>query len=51
MFLLFLVVVVVLAVGGLWEHSRWDVVEWSSSGVILVAITLLYISGYLKGCR
>jgi hypothetical protein len=48
MLFIFLVVLLVVALGGGgWGHSRYGYVGWSPAGLIVLALVVLWFSGYL----
>jgi len=48
MLILVLIVVLLLAIGGgRWGHSRYGYVGWSPAGLIVLAIVVLWFTGYL----
>ena len=50
MLLVFLVVLMVLALGGGgWGHSRYGYVGWSPAGLILLVVLGLWFTGNLHG--
>jgi hypothetical protein len=50
MLLVFLVVLMVLALGGGgWGHSRYGYVGWSPAGLILLVVLGLWLTGNLHG--
>ena len=44
---LLLVVLILSLVGGGWGHSRYGYAGWSPAGIILVALVVLWFTGYL----
>lgn len=43
-----LVVLVLSLVGGGWGHSRYGYAGWSPAGIILVALVVLWFTGYIR---
>ncbi len=49
MFLIFLIILFFLAVGGGgWGHSRYGYVGWSPAAVILTVFVVCWFAGYLR---